>query len=136
MGKKMNPMKNKGQIESEISDAITKFEKEYMGRGPFEIRTHLVDDMVIVRLRGVLTQAERQLAKSEDSEKGRRLIKEMRGELLENARTLLESVIKDITGRNVVSLHTDISTSVGERVIIFTLDDRLEFAEGKATPNP
>jgi uncharacterized protein YbcI len=112
----------KSQIESEISDAISKFEKEYMGRGPFETRTYLVEDMVIVRLRGILTQAERQLARGEDPEKGRRLIKEMRTELLENARTLLEAVVKEITGRSVVSLHTDISTTVGERLIIFALD--------------
>lgn len=122
-------MKTKGQIEAEISDAITRFEKEYMGRGPFETQTYLVDDMVIVRLREVLTQAERQLAKGENPEKGRRLIKEVRTELLESARSLLETVVKDITGRSVVSLHTDISTTVGERVIIFTLDGRPQCEE-------
>jgi uncharacterized protein YbcI len=119
-------LKTKGQLEAEISDAIIKFEKEYMGRGPFETRTYLVDDMVIVRLRGVLTPAEQQLAKAEDPTKGRRLIKEVRTELLESARSLLETVVKGITGRSVLSLHTDISTTVGERVIIFTLDGRPE----------
>lgn len=121
-------MKTKGQLEAEISDAIVKFEKDYMGRGPVETRTYLVDDMVLVRLRGVLTQAERQLVGSEDPAKGRQLIKEVRSELLENGRALLEAMVKGVTGRNVVSLHTDISTSVGERVIIFTLDGRPEWS--------
>lgn len=122
-------MRTRGQLEAEIGDAITRFEKEYMGRGPLETRTYLVEDMVIVRLRGVLTQAERQLARGEDPEKGRRLIKEVRTELLEGARALLEAVVKEITGRRVVSLHTDISTTVGERVIIFTLDGRPQYED-------
>ncbi len=122
-------MRTRGQLEAEIGDAITRFEKEYMGRGPLETRTYLVEDMVIVRLRGVLTQAERQLARGENPEKGRRLIKEVRTELLEGARALLESVVKEITGRSVVSLHTDISTTVGERVIIFTLDGRPQYED-------
>jgi uncharacterized protein YbcI len=119
-------VKTRGQLEAEISDAIVRFEKEYMGRGPVETRTYLLDDMVIVRLRGVLTLAEQQLAKAEDPTKGRRLIKEVRAELLESARSLLEAVVKGITGRNVLSLHTDISTTAGERVIIFVLDGRPE----------
>ena len=117
-------MRTKGQLEAEISDAITKFEREYMGRGPADARTYLVEDMVIVRLRGVLTPAEQQLAKAEDPARGRRLIKEVRDELIESARVLLEAVIKDLTGCDVVSMHTDISTSIGERVIIFVLDGR------------
>jgi len=121
-------MRTKGQLEAEISDAITKFEREYMGRGPADARTYLVEDMVIVRLRGVLTPAEQQLARAEDPARGRRLIKEVRDELIESARVLLEAVIKDLTGCDVVSMHTDISTSVGERVIIFVLDGRPRYA--------
>jgi len=127
-------MKTKGQIEAEISDAITRFEKEYMGRGPTETQTYLVDDMVVVRLRGVLTPAEQQLAKAEDPSRGRRLIKEVRGELLESARMLLEKAVQDITGRGVASLHTDISVTARERVIIFTLDGKPAYAEGRAEP--
>ena len=53
--------KSKGQVEAEVSEALIKFEKEFMGRGPQETRTFIVDDMVLVRLRGVLTPAERNL---------------------------------------------------------------------------
>ena len=28
--------KSKGQVEAEISEAVTRFEKEYMGRGPLD----------------------------------------------------------------------------------------------------
>lgn len=109
-------------MEAEISEAIITFEKEYMGRGPEETKTYIIDDMVLVRLQGVLTPAEKQLAKTDEGTQGRTLIKQVRIELLERARMLLETIIQDITGRKVKSLHTDISTSTGERVIIFTLD--------------
>ncbi|HBA84859.1 MAG TPA: hypothetical protein DCZ95_12265 [Verrucomicrobia bacterium] len=113
--------KTKGDIEAEISEAIIKFEREYMGRGPEGARTYIMDDLVIVRLRGVLTPAERQLAKSEGSGQGRTLIKQVRMELLEKARPLLEALVQDITGQTVRSLHTDISTVTGERIIVFSL---------------
>ena len=121
--------KTKGQVEAEISEAIIKFEKEYMGRGPEETKTYIIDDMVLVRLQGVLTPAEKQLAKTDGDTRGRALIKQVRIELLEKGKMLLETIIQDITGKKVKSLHTDISTSTGERVIIFTLDSCPRFQE-------
>jgi uncharacterized protein YbcI len=112
----------KGRIEAEINDAIIKFEKEYMGHGPLESKTHILDDLIIVRLKGVMTKAELQLATARDNPRGRMLIKEVRQELVEKGRPLLETVIHAITGKKVVSLHTDISTITGERIIVFTLD--------------
>ncbi len=114
--------KTQGQLEAEISEAIIKFEKEYMGRGPEETKTWILEDMVLVRLRGVLTPAERNLAKIDSSSHGRALIKQVRIELLEQARTMLETLVQDITGQKPRSLHTDISTATGERVILFTFD--------------
>jgi uncharacterized protein YbcI len=114
-------VKTKGQIEAEIGDAIIKFEKEYLGRGPEETKTFVLEDLVLVRLRGVLTPAEKQLAKVDQEGKGRSLI--------EKARVLLDTRVRDITGFGVKSLHTDISTLTGERVIIFTLDGKPQFRE-------
>ncbi len=121
MSKPENPNKTRGDIEAEVSEAIIKFEREYMGRGPEEARTYIIDDLVIVRLRGVLTPAEKQLAKSESTDQGRSLIKQVRMELLEKARPLLEVLVQDITGQKVKSMHTDISTITGERIIVFSL---------------
>ena len=119
--------KTKGQVEAEISEAIIKFEKEYMGRGPDETKTYLIGDMVLVRLRGVLTPAEKQLAKTDDNLKGRALIKQVRIELLEKARVLLENIVQDVLGEKVVTMHTDISTITGERIIIFVLESAPQF---------
>ena len=116
----------KSQIEHQISDAVSAFEKEYMGRGPLETSTFIVDTMVVVRLKGVLTKAELQLANTENYERGRKLIKEVRSELIEKGRPLLNAVVESISGRKVVSLHTDISTVTGERVILFSLEKPLD----------
>ena len=116
-------MKTKGEMEAEISRAMVQFEIDYMGRGPKEARTHIIEDMVLVRLRGVMTPAEQQLTKSPD---GVELIKKMRSTLIENAKPLLYQVVGDIAGAKIVSLHTDISTVLGERVMVFVLESDLE----------
>jgi uncharacterized protein YbcI len=118
-------MKTKGEIEAEISEAMVKFEVEYMGRGPKEAQAYLINDMVLVRLKGVLTRAEEQLSKRAD---GVELIKKVRSTLIENAKAILSQVVGDITGAKVISMHTDISTIAGERVIVFTLDRDMEKA--------
>lgn len=124
-------MKTRGQLEAEISEAIIKFEKEYMGRGPKETKAYIIEDMILVRLVGVLTPAERNLAKIDSSNQGRALIKQVRIELLEKARYMLEVIVQDITGCRMRSMHTDISTATGERVIIFTLDGVPQFKESE-----
>ena len=116
-------MKTKGEIEAEISRAIVQFEIDYMGRGPKETRAYIIEDMVVVRLRGVLTPAEEQLTKSID---GKELVKKMRATLIERARPLLYQVVGDITGTKILDLHTDISTETGERVFVFALDSNLQ----------
>jgi len=117
--------KTKGQMEAEITEALIRFEKEFMGRGPVEAKTYIVDDMILVRLKGVMSRAEQQLATEGDVAKGRDLVKQIRREALERGRTLLEAVVRDAVGRSVISLHTDISTVTGERVIVFTLEGPL-----------
>jgi len=118
----------KGQMEAKISEAIIRFEKEYMGRGPLEIKTYIIEDIILVRLKGVLTRAEQQLAQSGTTRNGVQLVKQVRSELLESGKDLLYAAIYDITRCQVTSLHTDISTKTGERFIIFTLDNKLDFA--------
>ena len=115
--------RTKGQLEAEISEAMMQFQREQMGRGPDEAKSYILGDLILVRLKNVLTPAERELLKTNE---GRRLIKQMRNELLEGSRPALEAVITRVTGYRVVSLHTDISTRTGERLIAVTLDQNLE----------
>src|ERR1700758_4047433 len=111
-------MKTQGEIEGAISRGIARFEQDYMGRGPKNIHAHLIGDLLVVRLQGVLTAAEQQLVKSLSSEKGRDLLKEVRTQLMETARPLMETMVQQVTGVNVLSLHHDISTITGEEVVL------------------
>ncbi len=115
--------KTKGQLEADLSAAMTQFEREYLGRGPREARSFIIQDMVLVRLRGVLTPAEEKLASERD---GAQLIKQVRMRLIESARSLLEQIVFEKTGAQVITLHTDISSKTGERVFVLCLDKNLE----------
>ena len=115
-------MKTQGEIEAAVCEGIARFELEFMGRGPKAIHAHLIGDLMVVRLQGVLTAAEQQLAKSLPMERGRDLLKQVRTQLIETARPPLVAMIQGITETKVVSLHHDISTVTGEEVLLFTLD--------------
>jgi uncharacterized protein YbcI len=124
-------MKTQGEIEAAVCDAMSRFEQEYMGRGPKDAHAYLIGDLLMVRLRGVLTAAEQHLVKILPSEKGRHLLKQVRYQLIETARPVMEAMIYEVTGVEVLSLHHDISTNTGEEVVIFTLAKSPLFRETK-----
>jgi uncharacterized protein YbcI len=113
-------MKTQGEIEAAICAGISLFELEYRGLRPKDIHAYLLGDLVVVRLQGLLTPAERQLAATR-SGKGRDLLKQVRTHLIESARPLIKAMVQEITGVKMVSLHHDISTVTGEAFILFTL---------------
>ena len=117
--------RRQSKTEAAISDAMMAFQHEFVGRGPDRARTYMVDDLVVVRSFGVLTPAEKQLAKSSE---GRRIIKSMRQQVLEAGREILEGIVEKHTGARVVSVHSDISTKSGEWMDVFVLDRVVEEA--------
>src|SRR5438309_396568 len=124
-------MKTQGEIEAGICDGISRFEQDYMGRGPKDIHAHLLGDLLVVRLQGVLTAAEQQLVKSLPAEKGRDLLKQVRTHLIETARPVMEAMVQKVTDVPVVSMHHDISTLTGEEILVFTLAESPAFRESK-----
>ena len=124
-------MKTQGEIEAAVCEAMCRFEQDYMGRGPKDIHTHLLGDLLVVRLQGVLTAAEQHLVKSLPAEKGRDLLKQVRTHLIETARPVMEAMIQEITGVKVLSLHYDVSTATGEEVVLFTLAEPPCFRDAK-----
>jgi uncharacterized protein YbcI len=124
-------MKSQREIEGAVCAGMSRFEQDYMGRGPKNIHAHLIGDLLVVRLQGVLTAAEQQLVQSTLAEKGRDLLKQVRTQLIETARPLMVAMIQEVTGIKVVSLHHDISTVTGEEVVLFTLTESPLFREQK-----
>ena len=124
-------VRTQGEIEAAVCEGVSRFEQEFMGRGPKDIHAHLIGNLLVVRLQGVLTAAEQHLVKTLAAEKGRDLLKQVRTHLIETARPLVEAMIQEVTGTNVVSLHHDISTVTGEEVVLFTLADAPQHRETK-----
>jgi uncharacterized protein YbcI len=113
----------KGQLEAKLSEAISKFEIEYMGRGPKTIRTYIISDLIVVRLTGVLSPSEIKLT---ETPQGIELFKKVRSSLFEGGRGFLETLITGIINVAIVSTHSDISTKTGEKIIIITADRNIE----------
>jgi len=115
--------KTKGQVEAEISTAMTKFEKEYLGRGPKNVRTFVIEDMILIRLIGVITPAEQKLAKEKD---GAQFVKQSRRWLIESSSSIITDIIEEVVSSEVQSIHTDISSKTGERIFVFSMKENIE----------
>ncbi|MBV7339196.1 DUF2294 domain-containing protein [Chloroflexi bacterium TSY] len=113
----------RGMVEAKFTKAIIQFEKEHLGRGPLDARTIFLNDMILVRLKGLMTPAEQKLAASTE---GRDLVKEMRRQLFESSRPLIEDIVRNVTDCQLISLHTDMSTKTGERMIVLVVDEDLD----------
>ena len=115
--------KTRGEAEAEFTKAIIKLERDYLGRGPSDARTFFLNDLIVVRLRGILTPAEVKLAESAE---GRALVKETRRRLFDSSRLMIEEIVQEVTDCQLISLHTDMSTKTGERIIVLTVDTDLD----------
>jgi uncharacterized protein YbcI len=125
-----------------VCDGVSRFQQEFVGRGPRDIRAHLLGGLLVVHLQGVLTPAERQLIAprggagnghgdgnghghgngfDHDGGNGRALLKQVRAHMVASGRPRLEEVVEAATGVKLVSVHHDISTVTGEEVLVFSL---------------
>jgi uncharacterized protein YbcI len=116
-------MKTQGEIESAVSEGMSHFQQEYMGRGPRDVRVHLLGDLLVVRLKGVLTAAEQHLVVKLPSEKGKDLLKQVRSHLMHLARPTISAMVEGITGVKVASVFHDICTDTGDEVVVFSLEE-------------
>jgi uncharacterized protein YbcI len=135
-------MKSQGEIEAAVCDGVSRFQQEFVCRGPRDIRAHLLGGLLVVHLQGVLTPAERQLIAprggagnghgdgnghghgngfDHDGGNGRALLKQVRAHMVASGRPRLEEVVEAATGVKLVSVHHDISTVTGEEVLVFSL---------------
>lgn len=124
-------LKTQGELEAATCEGISRFQQDFMGRGPKDVHAHLFGDLLVVRLQGVLTAAEKHLVNALQPDKGRALLKQVRTHLIESARPMMEAMIAGIMGVKVVSLHHDVSTVTGEEIVVFTLAEAPAAREAK-----
>jgi uncharacterized protein YbcI len=125
----MNSGRTKSEMEGAVRIAMIKFEQEFMGRGPDDVKAFVIRDLVVVRLKGVLTPAERQLAKTTE---GVDMVKRLRENLIAQGRKKLCEQVNEITGAKTLALFTDIDVHIGERVFVFTVDRDIQSVSDKA----
>jgi len=118
----MENQKSIGELEAAFTKQIIQFEKEYLGRGPVEARTYLLHDMVLIRLKGVLTTAEEKLLETRE---GRILVKDARRQLFDTSQAALDQITAEVLGAKLIDLFSDISLDTGERIIVLTLDNKI-----------
>jgi len=123
-------MRTRVEIEAAMCEEISRFEREYMDRGPKGIDVHLLEDLLVIRLRGIFVPAEQNLVNSLP-ESGRDLLKRVRSNLIETTRPFMEAVVENVIGVKVVTMHHDICTTTGEEVILFTLARSPDGGESK-----
>ena len=114
-------MKSQGEIEAAICDAVSRFQQEYMGRGPHRVHAHLVGNRLFVHLQGVLSAAEQRLVDGRADGRGAELLRQLRSHLVFAGRSVLESLVREAAGAAPVTIHHDISPTTGEEVIVLTL---------------
>jgi uncharacterized protein YbcI len=115
--------KTRGQYEAEITREIIEMEKDFLGRGPTETRTFFVDDMILIRKRGILTPAETKLAETPEGED---LVKQTRRQLFESSRPLIDEIVDRVLECNVVGMHTDMDVGLNERILVLMVDMNLD----------
>lgn len=142
-------MKSQGEIEAAVCEGVSRFQQEWIGRGPKDIHCHLLGSLVVVRLQGVLTPAERQILDPPEQAPdgngngngnengharpvpsflheggdGRALVKQVRHRVVTNGRSHLNRLIEETVGVKLVSVHHDISTLTGEEMLVFSLSE-------------
>lgn len=121
----MNQFRTKGELEAALGNAVLKFEREYFGRGPKEISTYIVKDLVLIRQRGILTPAEERVRNNPESVD---LIQRLRETLLKNNQEILRIAFQNLTQAEVITLYTDLSVEHSEKFMVFTFDRDLEAA--------
>jgi uncharacterized protein YbcI len=113
----------KGSIEAEVANAVVRFQREQQGRGPTEVRAHLIGDLLMVRCSGVFTQTEAHLATTEE---GRKLIKSARQELRLINRADIEATISLLVGCPVIRSYYDMDVEAAEQVEVYVLETDIE----------
>src|SRR6266545_823220 len=94
----------------QIAHAAIAFEQRRTGHLPRSATVVLNEDMLIITLRGALSPAEKDLAKSP---KGAAEMQEFHRQLFDNASHPLREEIKRITGVEVREATTEIATMTG-----------------------
>ena len=111
-------VEGRGQMRKDISNAMVGMKKQLYGKGPVKAKTFINDNIVFVVLEGGLTRNEETLlAAGED-----RLVRQYRLRFQEVVAKTAHETIERLTGRTVLTYHSQIVFDPHRTFEIFVLD--------------
>jgi uncharacterized protein YbcI len=125
--------KSKGELEAAVCNLVNRFHRDIIGRGPRQITATLHDDIVYVRLQGVLTVAETRIAvHSPSPQEGSELVRQVRDQLIRNARSALLEALAGTLGQQPVTMLHDVAPQADEEMLVFHLSRKPEAVRRRA----
>ncbi|TXT24109.1 MAG: hypothetical protein FD138_3127 [Planctomycetota bacterium] len=105
-------------VAKQLAEVARQFETERTGRTPESVTAVLVDDSLVMTLRGMLSPAEKLLAKSPV---GAAQIRELHRQLFHTSRSSLLQEIEVLTGVAVLEATSEVATDTGTVVLVCLL---------------
>jgi uncharacterized protein YbcI len=107
-----------GSLRAALANAMVAMKKEYYGRGPTAAKAWLLDDYVVVVLEGGLTRNEETLLADGKED----LVRTYRLAFQETVRDVAMGAVARLTGRNVLTYHSQILFGPTRAFEIFVLE--------------
>lgn len=109
-----------GSVLAQISTEMVQAMKQHYGKGPVSVKSYLVDDLLFVVMRDMITQAERTMLDAGREHTVRNFRQEFENEVAEP----LTSLVERLTGRRVVNYQSQVLFDPDLTIEIFVFEDR------------
>src|SRR5918998_2896197 len=134
MTEKPEDREERGQgLLARISSEMVRAQKEFFGKGPTKAKTYILDDLLIIVMRGGMTTAEKTMLKFGQSDQVRQFRQLFENEMTER----LTDMIERLTQRKVLTYQSQVMFDPDIVVEMFVFDsagdpdDRAATAEGQ-----
>ncbi len=107
-----------GALLARISNEMVRAQKEFFGKGPTQAKSYMLDDMLIIVMRGGMTAAEKTMLEFGHADQ----VREFR-QLFENSMTeRLTGTMEELTGRKVATYQSQVMFDPDVVVEIFVFE--------------
>ena len=107
-----------GSVRAALANAMVGMKKQYYGRGPTAAKAWILDDYVFVALEGGLTRNEETLLRDGKED----LVRSYRLSFQETMGPTTTAAVEEITGRKVLTYHSQIMFDPTRAFEIFVLE--------------
>lgn len=114
---------------SQISNEMVRAQKKFFGKGPTEAKSYILDDLLIIVMRGGMTTAEKTMLEFGQQDQVRQFRQLFENEMTER----LTDMIEELTGRKVLTYQSQVMFEPDIVVEMFVFDSTASTADRSAT---